>query len=85
MLSDGKQAAKEIGVKIEDVGDKVQFVDEKVQVAIDRARSLPSQLLKLSNICIFRRRAGKSGGTRNNFGYSTGGQRRRRNEMFVIS
>ena len=44
MLSDGKQATKEIGdkvshvgVKIEDVGDKVQFVDDKVQVVIDGA------------------------------------------------
>ena len=45
ILSDGKQAAKEIGdkvsdvgVKIEDVGDKVQCVDDKVQVVIDGAR-----------------------------------------------
>ena len=44
MLSDGKQATKEIGdkvshvgVKMEDVGDKVQFVDDKVQVVIDGA------------------------------------------------
>ena len=40
MLSDGKHAAKEIGVMIEDVGDKVQYVDEKVQVVIDGARGL---------------------------------------------
>ena len=36
MLSDGKQAAKEIGIKIEDVGDKMQRV-------IDGARSLSIQ------------------------------------------
>ena len=40
ILSDGKHAAKEIGVKIEDVGDKVLCVDEKVQVLIDGARGL---------------------------------------------
>ena len=40
ILSDGKYAAKEIGVKIEHVGDKVLCVDEKVQVVIDGARGL---------------------------------------------
>ena len=38
ILSDGKQAAKEIGDKVSDVGDKVQCVDDKVQVVIDGAR-----------------------------------------------
>ena len=72
-------------VQVEEVGDKVQCVDEKVQVVIDGARGLSSQLLKPSNIYTFRQQASKSSGTGNKIGYSTGGQRHRRNQVFVTS
>ena len=62
MLSDGKQATKEIGVKIKDVGDKVQCVDDNVQVVIDGAGGLSGRLSSLSNIYNFRRQASESGG-----------------------
>ena len=72
MISDGKQAAKEISdkvadavVKIEDVGqdvgDKLQCVDEKVQVVIDGARGLSGRLSNRSNIYTFRRQASGEG------------------------
>jgi hypothetical protein len=92
-LSDGKQArvvAKEIGdnvadvgIKVESVGDTVRCVDGKVQLVIDGARGLSSQWLKPANIHNFRQHASKSGGTGNKISHSTGGQRHRRNKVFV--
>ena len=43
MLSDGKQAAKEISDKVLEVGVKVERVDDKIQVVIDGARVSSSQ------------------------------------------
>jgi hypothetical protein len=74
-----------VGDKIENVGDKVQCVDEKVQVVIDGARGLSGQCLKPSNVYTFRQHASKSSGTGNKVGYSTGGRRHRRNQVFVAS
>jgi hypothetical protein len=71
--------------KVEEVGDKVQCVDDKVQVVIDGARGLYSQLKGLLTSIFFRQHASKSSGTGNKVGYSTGGQRHRRNQVFVAS
>ena len=62
MLSDGKEAAKEIVIKIEDMGDKVQSVDDKVQVVIDGTQGLSCRLSSPSNTYTFRRQASKSSG-----------------------
>ena len=43
MLSDGKQAAKEISDKVLEVGVKVERVDDKIQVVIDGARVSSNQ------------------------------------------
>jgi hypothetical protein len=74
ILSDGRQAR----VAAKDI-------DDKVQVVIDGARRLSGQLLNPSNIYTFRQQASKTSGTGNKIGYSTGGQRRRRNQVFVAS
>src|ERR1700744_5651107 len=75
IISDGKQAAKDIGDKVAEVGVDLQCVDEKVQVVIDGARSLFSQWPKLSNIYTFRQQANKTCGAGNQIGNSTGCQR----------
>ena len=78
-LSDGKQArvvAKDISDKVADVGVKVECVDDKLQVIIDGARGVQS-VAEPSNVHSFRRKASKSGSTRNKPGCSTGGQRHR--------
>ena len=69
---DGK--VEEVGDKVEHVGDKVQCVEEKVQIVMDGARRLSIHWLKPSNICAFRRQAGKSSGARSEFGHSTSSQ-----------
>ena len=61
VLSDGKQAAKEIGIKIEDVGGKVQCVDDRVQAVIDGTRGLSSKLLCLSHSYTLRRQIRSEG------------------------
>jgi uncharacterized protein YoxC len=76
---------EDVGDKVEDIDDKVRRVDEKVQVAIDGARVLSSRTLSPSNIYTFRRQASQSSGTGNKIGPSTGGQRHRRNQVFVNS
>ena len=65
--------------KVQVVDEKVQIVDEKVQVVIDGAQGPSIQWLTPSNICTFRRQAGKSSGARSKFGHSTSSQRHRRN------
>ena len=77
-------AAKDISDKVADVGVKVECVDDKVQVVIDGARGVQS-VAEPSNVHSFRRKASKSGSTRNKPGRSTGGQRHRSNQVFVIS
>ena len=70
VISDGKQAAKDIGNKVAEVGDKVQVV-------IDGARCFFSQWVKPSNTYTFRQQARKSCGTGNQISDSTGCQRLR--------
>jgi methyl-accepting chemotaxis protein len=84
-VEDIGEKVEDIGEKVEDIDDKVRSVDEKVQVVIHGTRRLPSQLSNDSNIYAPRQQASKSSGTRNKIGYSTGGQRHRRNQVFVAS
>ena len=74
MHSDGKQAR----VAVMEVGDKVQVV-------INGARGLSRRLLNPSKIYTFRWHASKGNGTRNKISCSTGGERHRPNQVFVIS
>jgi hypothetical protein len=53
-------------------------IDDKVQLVIDGARRLSGRLLNSSNIYTFRQQASE-------IGYSTSGQRHRRNQVFVAS
>jgi archaellum component FlaC len=84
-VEDVGDKVEDVGDRVEDVGDKVLCVDDKVQLVIDGARRLSGQLLSPSNIYTFRQQASKTSGTGNKIGYSTGGQRRRRNQVFVAS
>ena len=68
MLSDGKQASKEIG-------DKVKCADEQVQVVIDGAQGLSSRLLNPSKVNTFRQQASESSGTGNKIDHPTSCQR----------
>ena len=45
ILSDGKQAAKDVGDKVEGVGVKVECVDDKVQVIIEGVRGVQSVVI----------------------------------------
>ena len=71
IISDGKQAAKDIGDKVAEVGVDLQCVDEKVQVVIDGARGLFSQWLEPSNTHTSRQQTNKSCGAGNQIGNST--------------
>ena len=74
ILSDGRQA-RELA---KDIGDNVQVV-------VDGAQGLFSQRLKPHNTYYSRHSESKNSGTRIKIGHSTGCQRHRRDQVFVVS
>jgi len=80
-----RDEVKVVKSKVADVPDKVQSPDENVQIVIDGARGVSSQPPIPSNIFIFRRQGGKSGGEGSKINYPTDSKQRRRNQVFVIS